>query len=128
MPDYYIYQAPTCACGDDPVRILRKRRAEGIAEKAHWCTGTLRMTDGFGNAKYIYNPLSFEDLRAALHGRIDPYLECISMRAQLNANPDESNLDADTLQQCENIRPTVPVLDEQQVCFHSPVFKFFLFY
>jgi hypothetical protein len=51
MPDYYIYKAPTCACGDDPVRIPEARRTEGILQKAHWCSGTLQMTDGFGNPK-----------------------------------------------------------------------------
>jgi hypothetical protein len=51
MPDFYIFQTPRCACGDDAVRIPHPRRSEGIAEKAHWCTGTLHMTDGFGNPR-----------------------------------------------------------------------------
>jgi hypothetical protein len=60
MPDYYIFKAPTCACGDDPVRIPEARRHEGLEQRAHWCTGTLRMTDGFGNPKYIFNPLTYD--------------------------------------------------------------------
>jgi hypothetical protein len=72
MPDYYTYKAPTCACGDDPVRIPPERRNEGLEERAHWCTGTLRMTDGFGNPKYVYNPLSYAELRSQLGGgRVD---------------------------------------------------------
>jgi hypothetical protein len=74
MPDYYIFKAPTCACGDDPVRIPSERRKDGIKQMAHWCTGTLRMSDGFGNPKYIYNPLSYDDLRMALHGKVDRYV------------------------------------------------------
>jgi hypothetical protein len=53
MPDYYIYKAPTCACGDDAVRIPGARRTEGLLQRAHWCTGTLQMTDGFGNPRYL---------------------------------------------------------------------------
>ena len=53
MPDYYIYKAPTCACGDDAVRIPDARRSEGLLQRSHWCTGTLQMTDGFGNPRYL---------------------------------------------------------------------------
>lgn len=74
MPDYYTYQAPTCACGDDPVLIPSDRRREGITEKAHWCTGTLRMSDGFGNPKYVYNPYTYDELREFLRGRVDKWV------------------------------------------------------
>ena len=72
MPDYYISKAPTCACGDDPVRIAEARRNEGLAEHAHWCTGTLQMQDGFGNPIYVFNPFSYSRLRSlAPAGSID---------------------------------------------------------
>jgi hypothetical protein len=132
MPDYYIFKAPTCACGDDPVRIPEARRHEGLEQRAHWCTGTLRMTDGFGNPKYIFNPLTYDALCAALDGiasdsstaaskqsAVDQYLECISMRGQLNsAVDDESSGAFDDSERCSNLRPKVPVLDEQQI---SPI-------
>ncbi len=102
MPDYYIFKAPTCACGDDPVRIPEARRNEGLEQRVHWCTGTLHMTNGFGNPKYIFNQLTYDALRAALDASSTPssstksavnqYLECISMRGQLNSPvDDESN-------------------------------------
>ena len=69
MPDYYIYKAPTCACGDDPVRIPQERRSEGLEAKAHWCVGTLQMTDGFGNPKYVYNPYTYGELRSMMTGK-----------------------------------------------------------
>jgi hypothetical protein len=53
MPDFYLFKAPTCACGDDAVRIPAQRRNEGLEDKAHWCTGTLRMTDGFGKPRWV---------------------------------------------------------------------------
>jgi hypothetical protein len=111
MPDYYIYKAPTCACGDDPVRIPPERRNEGIDKKAHWCTGTLRMTDGFGNPKYIYNPMTYGQLRTALQGKIDPYLECISMRSQLNMEEDEESVE----ERCDKLKPKIPEIERQQV-------------
>lgn len=123
MPDYYIYKAPTCACGDDPVKIPAERAAEGLAQKAHWCTGTLKMTDGFGNPKYIFNPHTYSELRTMMRGKIDPYLECISMRGQAGASVDDlENLkkllddDADAI--CEKKKPKVAALDSQQV---SPI-------
>jgi hypothetical protein len=123
MPDYYIYKAPTCACGDDPVRIPPARRDEGLEDKAHWCTGTLRMTDGFGNAKYILNTMTYGQLRSALKGKIEPYLECISMRGQLGAAVDseenEEMLTSESVEErCDELKPKVTLLDEQQV---SPI-------
>jgi hypothetical protein len=53
MPDFYLFKAPSCACGDDAVRIPEQRRTEGLEAKAHWCTGTLRMTDGFGKPRFV---------------------------------------------------------------------------
>lgn len=142
MPDYYIFKAPTCACGDDAVRIPDARAEEGINEKAHWCTGTLRMTDGFGNPRcvwficffildsnnannqkfrpmrrYVYNPYTYKQLRTMLRGLVDPYLECISMRGQVGAAPDDSENIEDLLEgeNCAKIRPLVGTLDSQQV-------------
>jgi len=80
MPDYYIHKATSCACGDDALRIPLDRRSEGMGNRAHWCTGTLRMNDGFGNPIYVYNPYSYEDLLKMIGppGVIDKYLLCIS--------------------------------------------------
>lgn len=116
MPDFYIFQTPRCACGDDPVRIPHERRTEGLVEKAHWCTGTLRMTDGFGNPKYIFNPLTYDELREALRGKVDRYLECISRRSQLVDSGE--NDDFDPNEPCTALKPSVPALDSQQV---SPI-------
>lgn len=113
MPDYYIYKAPTCACGDDPVRIPLERRTEGIAQKAHWCSGTLQMADGFGNPRYVYNPHTYDELRGMMASKIDPYLECISMHGQL-----EPSSFSEQEARCDEIKPSVAVLDAQQV---SPI-------
>lgn len=64
VPDYYIYKSTTCACGDDPVQIPLERRTQSM----YWCTGTLKMLDGFGKSTYVYNPYSFEQLRSMLGG------------------------------------------------------------
>ena len=108
IPDYYIHKATSCACGDDPLRIPMERRTEGLGQKAHWCTGTLRMNDGFGNAIYVFNPFSYDELhqRAGPPGTIDRYLRCISelqMPTSEEAPPEA----------CE--KPSVPEIDEQGV-------------
>lgn len=100
LPDYYIHKAPTCACGDDPVRIPDIRRNEGIREHAHWCTGTLQMQDGFGNLVYVWNPFTYKQLRSlAPAGSIDRYLRCIS-EMQYGQKTDEFKSI-----RCEDIRP-----------------------
>ena len=81
------------------------------------------MTDGFGNPKFIFNPHTYGELRAKLDGKVDKYLECISMRGQLGATVDSVEnarilLDDDAEASCEKIRPLVPALDAQQV---SPI-------
>jgi len=74
LPDYYIHKAPTCACGDDAVRIPDSRRREGLSEHAHWCSGTLQLQDGFGNSVHVFNPYTYDQLRAmAVPGSIDRY-------------------------------------------------------
>lgn len=108
MPDYYIHKATSCACGDDALRIPDERRSEDISKKAHWCAGTLRMNDGFGNPIYVYNPFSYGELheKAGPPGTIDKYLRCISELEQPREN-------ADDIEPC--VKPSVPEIDEQGV-------------
>jgi hypothetical protein len=77
--DYYIHNMTTCACGDDAVRIPLERR--NSRDYAHWCSGTLKMIDGFGNVKYVYNPYTYTELYSKVWG-MDAYLECISKKSQ----------------------------------------------
>lgn len=106
MPDYYIHKATSCACGDDPLRIPDDRRSEGLDQRAHWCTGTLRINDGFGNPLYVFNPFSYGELlqRIGPPGIVDRYLLCISeMNAGTKGNQGP----------CE--KPEVPEIEEQGV-------------
>ena len=104
MPDYYIHKATTCACGDYPLRIPLDQRMQGLSERAHWCTGTLRMNDGFGNPIYVFNPFSYEELLQLIGppGIVDAYLLCISAL--------QSGTSADS---CK--KPTIPLIEEQGV-------------
>jgi hypothetical protein len=100
LPDYYIHKAPTCACGDDPVQISDKRRKEGLAQHAHWCTGTLQMQDGFGNMMHVYNPFTYDQLKKlAAPGSIDRYLRCVSQLQYGSKSGEFKNI------QCDTIRP-----------------------
>lgn len=67
--------------------------------------------------RYVYNPYTYQQLRAMLRGLIDPYLECISMRGQVGAAPDDTDNIEDLLdgENCGRIRPVVGTLDDQQV-------------
>lgn len=82
---------------------------EGIDNRAHWCSGTLRMNDGFGNPLYVYNPFSYDELlqRIGPPGAIDQYLLCIS---QLQAGSSSSSSSST---RCE--APTIPEIEEQGV-------------
>ena len=45
------------------------------------------------------------------------YLQCISMRGQLNAVKEEFDDDIQqTLEACDKFKPVMPVFDDQQVC------------
>ncbi len=65
-----------------------------------------------GESRYVYNPLTYDELRGALAGKVDRYLECISKRGQVVASTEE---DEDSGEPCPNLKPSVPVLDSQQV-------------
>lgn len=103
--DYYISEATTCACGDDALEIPQANREKGLQDHAHWCTGTLRMIDGFSNEKFVYNPYSLEELGARL-GTMDQYLDCISRKTQGMVNDEK---------QCFELEPRVDILDQQGV-------------
>jgi hypothetical protein len=82
LPDYYLYKAPTCACGDDPVRIPAERRNEGLDKKAHWCTGTLRMTDGFGKPMwvlFVLLHLYFDSVHISFACQIEDFLSSLQL-------------------------------------------------
>ena len=112
MPDYYIHKATSCACGDDALRIPDDRRTESLEERAHWCTGTLRMNDGFGNPIYIYNPYSYDELLQLIGppGTIDRYLLCIS---ETNAGMQQQQQPEEQEVRCE--KPTIAAIEEQSV-------------
>ena len=53
-----------------------------------------------------------------MHGKIDPYLECISMRGQASpasSEDEEEDEETGTTTRCDELKPSVPVLDEQQI-------------
>lgn len=109
LPDYYIYRATSCACLDEAVTIPEPRALQGVSEGAHWCTGTLKMMDSFGNPIYIYNELSYSQLRSSLGTRMDAYLRCIS-----RTNQNVTSL-SQTAGDCKNLEPVVLNLKKQQV-------------
>lgn len=80
------------------------------------CAGTLRMSDGFGNPIYVYNPFTYEQLHTmAGRGTIDAYLQCISQMQVGTAAAAESGPPA----ACR--KPTVPSIDEQGVSVISVI-------
>jgi hypothetical protein len=82
------------------VRIPDLRRKQGLVDHAHWCTGTLKLQDGFGNSVDVINPYTYEQLRAkASPGSIDRYLLCVS-QLQYGKRDDQFNGIS-----CESIRP-----------------------
>jgi hypothetical protein len=103
LPDYYMYKTLTCACGDEAVKITEIRANEGVGTHAHWCTGSLKLLDGFGRVTYVKNPYSFSQLLVQLDGKVQPYLKCIS---QLGEGSKE-------LQDCTALKPFVVGLDDQ---------------
>jgi hypothetical protein len=58
--------------------------------------------------------MTYGELRSALRGKIDTYLECVSKRGQLNAAVDDGE-EEDDGEPCEALRPSVPHLEAQQV-------------
>lgn len=104
--DYYIHNVTTCACGDDAVRIPQERRED--REYAHWCRGTLKMIDPFGNVIYVYNPYTYSELYDKVAG-MDRYLECISKKSQDGTYGDVP---------CDSIEPRDNIFTSQRV---SPI-------
>jgi hypothetical protein len=78
VPDYYMKDVLKCACGDDAVAIPPANATMGVADHAHWCSGTMDLVDSFGDPLLVYNPYSFGDLKG-LVGNVDKYLECLSL-------------------------------------------------
>lgn len=110
VPDYFIHRATSCACGDDPVQIPAPRRRGS----PYWCTGTLEMLDPFGEATYVHNPYTYEQLRVMLAGgRMDAYLRCISRLAQ------QQQADDGVQQDCASIEPRDDAVTPQGVSLIS---------
>lgn len=75
-PDFAIGNVVKCACGDRPLSVRAKARAQGIVQKAHWCSGVLSMLDGNGVPMYIYNPYTYAQVVEKAAG-MQAYLDCI---------------------------------------------------
>jgi hypothetical protein len=103
LPDFYMYKTLTCACGDEAVKITSRRANEGVDLHAHWCTGTLKLLDGFGRVTYVRNPYTFAELLSRLDGKVEPYLKCIS---QLGDGTSD-------IKDCSSLRPRVPEIDDK---------------
>jgi hypothetical protein len=103
FPDYYMHKTITCACGDTGVYVPFSR-ASLKDEGLHWCTGTLKLLDGFCRIVFVDNPYSFKDLLNLLHRNwdISAYLKCLS---QLNEGSVSERQD------CSHLQPRVPLLD-----------------
>lgn len=82
MPNYRVKDTLRCPCGDEGFRIDPARRAEGPADGAFWCAGTLLLTRYDGTQGVVFNPFSLDQISAKLHR--DPrrtpelYLACLS--------------------------------------------------
>jgi hypothetical protein len=74
FPDYNMYKTLKCACGDTEVKIKTSLAADAF--DAHWCTGTLKMLDGFGRVSYVLNPYTFQALSFGLM-HAPSYLKCM---------------------------------------------------
>jgi hypothetical protein len=108
LPNYYIYKTTSCACDDDAVAINEVRKKEGVQEHAHWCSGTLKMTNAFGKITYVYNRFTYYELQQKLSG-MDEYLKCISWLAQ-------SNVTSVNQQSCRSIKDyTIAEIETQGV-------------
>jgi hypothetical protein len=99
FPDFYMYKVLTCACGDTAVRIRSVRAS--ATETSHWCTGSLKMMDGFGKITYTNNPYSLDTLRTKM-GDVQEYLRCISQLAEGQKT---------SVQDCSSLKPFVDGID-----------------
>lgn len=110
VPDLYMDQVTRCACGDDALTIPDIRQQDS----AYWCTGTLRMLDSFGKVVYVYNPHSYAALKDALRGKLDPYLQCLSLRSQGGTGA-EATTDQQQWQRqsCSDLEPKLEAFTRQ---------------
>jgi hypothetical protein len=98
LPDYSMHKVLTCACGDKAVAIRSAQARSSIY--AHWCTGTLKLLDGFGRVTYVDNKITYHSLVAAMP-TISQYLQCISRLTSGTSSSD-----------CAAYKPHVPFLDD----------------
>jgi hypothetical protein len=102
VPDFYMYQTMTCACGDTPVQIPTEKKIDSN----YWCTGTLLMAEATSendNAVYVYNKYTFQELIDSM-GLLDTYMQCISTESS-NAGK----------ARCAAERPRLDFIEEQGV-------------
>lgn len=99
-----MYKTLHCACGDESLKISPERARETVDEYSHWCTGTLKLQDAFGNTVFINNPHSFQSLTEMMGDKVDSYLECIS----------KLNVPNTPAQDCTLLRPFVRGIDDMQ--------------
>lgn len=77
-PNVYIPSILQCACGDEELMIPKARSTEGLAQKAHWCTGILFLSRPDASLQPVYNPYTFEQLLQRLDRmQMQSYLQCL---------------------------------------------------
>lgn len=98
LPNFYMHELLTCACGDKPAIIPPDRQQGDYRSHEHWCSGTLLMTDGFGEPVFVFNPFSYTQLKSKL-GDVQSYLRCLS---QLDANSGDCHSKIGKIWEIEN--------------------------
>lgn len=78
-PDYFLKDVIKCACDDTRVTINSDSSKETFVQYAHWCSGTLAMTDENSNYWVIYNPYSYYELQQKAI-EFEKHAQCMSQR------------------------------------------------
>ena len=111
MPDFYMTDVYTCACGDEAMEIVSERSKEGVGDSAFWCSGTLEMMSSSGQPIIVFNKYSMDELTNAMKAQdIDRYLVCVSRPVKFKEMyPGLSG------QQCEQLKPRLFDIERQGV-------------
>jgi hypothetical protein len=112
VPDYYLHSVTTCACGDDPVQIPLSQRTKSLTDYAHWCVGTLKLSDEFGKVIFVYNKYPYQVLLEQF-GSLDDYLRCLSQKDYGLNVPQVTNDNGN----CEDLY--IPPLSEASLFFST---------
>jgi len=89
LPDVTLPQTLRCACDDTPLTIHPHRAAEKAEDFALWCSGTLSLTDASNKQIVVYNPYSYEELRAKLVDTMEAYIQCAANSFQCTPPNDD---------------------------------------